>query len=303
MYGADPRLFPLGHQERLPPALRRGGRAPPARVRGPAHPRRRGRRAGRAAGRAARGAGGDRQAQRGRLRGGQRPGRPGRPAAAGLGRASAAEVARAAAGDAASRARTCRSTPTWPSSPSAAASSRSSITGAELRSPSVQLRVLPAGAGRAALDPRPAARRPERAELPRLPVPGRLRLRRGDHRPRPHGRATGWPARACSAGSPSTSSSCATSDGSWTSYAIEINLRKGGTTHPFLTLQFLTDGRYDAETGLFRHPRRRREAPGGHRPPRVAEPARRCASTTCSTSSPGTACTSTRPGRPASSCT
>jgi hypothetical protein len=39
--------------------------------------------------------------------------------------------------------------------------------------------------------------------------------------------------------------------GSWASYAIEINLRKGGTTHPFLTLQFLTDGRYDAVTGLF----------------------------------------------------
>ena len=28
----------------------------------------------------------------------------------------------------------------------------------------------------------------------------------------------------------------------WTPYAIELNLRKGGTTHPFLTLQFLTDG-------------------------------------------------------------
>ena len=40
-------------------------------------------------------------------------------------------------------------------------------------------------------------------------------------------------------------------NGNWTSYAIEINLRKGGTTHPFLTLQFLTDGRYDAGTGLF----------------------------------------------------
>ena len=39
--------------------------------------------------------------------------------------------------------------------------------------------------------------------------------------------------------------------GSWTPYAIELNLRKGGTTHPFLTLQFLTDGRYDASTGLF----------------------------------------------------
>ncbi len=40
-------------------------------------------------------------------------------------------------------------------------------------------------------------------------------------------------------------------DGSWKSYAIELNLRKGGTTHPFLTLQFLTDGRYDPATALF----------------------------------------------------
>jgi hypothetical protein len=39
--------------------------------------------------------------------------------------------------------------------------------------------------------------------------------------------------------------------GGWTPYAIEINLRKGGTTHPFLTLQFLTDGRYNSETALF----------------------------------------------------
>jgi hypothetical protein len=44
------------------------------------------------------------------------------------------------------------------------------------------------------------------------------------------------------------------SDGDWTPYAIEINLRKGGTTHPFLTLQFLTDGRYDPTTGLFLTP-------------------------------------------------
>lgn len=39
--------------------------------------------------------------------------------------------------------------------------------------------------------------------------------------------------------------------GGWTPYAIELNLRKGGTTHPFLTLQFLTDGRYDPATALF----------------------------------------------------
>jgi hypothetical protein len=37
----------------------------------------------------------------------------------------------------------------------------------------------------------------------------------------------------------------------WRHYAIEINLRKGGTTHPFLMLQFLTDGRYDAEKGVY----------------------------------------------------
>jgi hypothetical protein len=40
----------------------------------------------------------------------------------------------------------------------------------------------------------------------------------------------------------------------WDPYAIEINLRKGGTTHPFLTLQFLTDGIYDPETAVFTAP-------------------------------------------------
>jgi hypothetical protein len=40
-------------------------------------------------------------------------------------------------------------------------------------------------------------------------------------------------------------------DGVWVPYAIELNLRKGGTTHPFLTLQFLTDGSYDEERAVF----------------------------------------------------
>jgi len=44
------------------------------------------------------------------------------------------------------------------------------------------------------------------------------------------------------------------SNGKWDPYAIEINLRKGGTTHPFLTLQFLTDGAYDPETAIFTAP-------------------------------------------------
>jgi hypothetical protein len=40
----------------------------------------------------------------------------------------------------------------------------------------------------------------------------------------------------------------------WAAYAIEINLRKGGTTHPFLTLQYLTDGVYDPEAATFTVP-------------------------------------------------
>ena len=37
----------------------------------------------------------------------------------------------------------------------------------------------------------------------------------------------------------------------WVHYPLEINLRKGGTTHPYLMLQFLTDGDYDADKGLY----------------------------------------------------
>ena len=84
--------------------------------------------------------------------------------------------------------------------------------------------------------------------------------------------------------------------GAWTPYAIEINLRKGGTTHPFLTLQFLTDGRYDPATALFLTPPAARST---WWPPTTSSRRRcaGCASTTCSTSSPGTGCTSTRRGR------
>ena len=41
----------------------------------------------------------------------------------------------------------------------------------------------------------------------------------------------------------------------WRISALEVNLRMGGTTHPFLALQFLTGGRLDDETGLFLSPR------------------------------------------------
>jgi len=37
----------------------------------------------------------------------------------------------------------------------------------------------------------------------------------------------------------------------WKHYAIEINLRKGGTTHPFLMLQFLTGGEFKWDEDVF----------------------------------------------------
>ena len=37
----------------------------------------------------------------------------------------------------------------------------------------------------------------------------------------------------------------------WTLQALEINLRKGGATHPLMTLKLLTNGEYDPGSGLF----------------------------------------------------
>lgn len=43
-------------------------------------------------------------------------------------------------------------------------------------------------------------------------------------------------------------------DEDWNLAALEINLRMGGTTHPFQALQFLTSGELDPRTGLFHAP-------------------------------------------------
>jgi len=43
-------------------------------------------------------------------------------------------------------------------------------------------------------------------------------------------------------------------DSEWKITALEINLRMGGTTHPYLALQFLTGGQLEDATGLFRSP-------------------------------------------------
>lgn len=41
----------------------------------------------------------------------------------------------------------------------------------------------------------------------------------------------------------------------WRPYALEVNLRMGGTSHPYQTLIRLTDGRYDPHTATFTTPR------------------------------------------------
>jgi hypothetical protein len=40
--------------------------------------------------------------------------------------------------------------------------------------------------------------------------------------------------------------------GKWQIYGLEINLRKGGTTHPYVVLSHLVPGQYDAEAGSWR---------------------------------------------------
>ena len=43
----------------------------------------------------------------------------------------------------------------------------------------------------------------------------------------------------------------ATDQGPWDAYALEINLRKSGTTHPFSVLRHLAPGRYDPQAGVY----------------------------------------------------
>jgi hypothetical protein len=43
-------------------------------------------------------------------------------------------------------------------------------------------------------------------------------------------------------------------DGQWDLQAIEVNLRQGGTTHPYMALSAITSGALDPGTGLYRSP-------------------------------------------------
>ena len=128
------------------------------------------------------------------------------------------------------------------------------VEGAEKVSPSAQLRISPRGRGAADLDPRPDPGRPERPGLPRLQLPARdeyrLRILEAAKRIGEVLAARGVVSRFAIdfllwRNDPSAA---------WDMAALEINLRMGGTTHPYLALQFLTGGQLDHASGLFYSP-------------------------------------------------
>ena len=255
MYGADPRLAELGSKTGCRRLFAEVGVPHPLGRREPAQPRRDRRRPGRdAAGTPVHGQR-HRQAQRGCLGVGERRRDPDRAAEPGFaGREGRGDDAPPAAWT--WRQSPHRSRSTSPSSPRAGGSSRSASRGQELQSPSVQLRVLPSGevellSTHDQLLGGPSGQKYLGCVFPAAAAYARLIT----------GHAEQIGQRLAREGALGRFAVdfvvVRDSGGSWTPYAIELNLRRGGTTHPFLTLQFLTDGRYDPATALFTTPRGR----------------------------------------------
>ena len=84
--------------------------------------------------------------------------------------------------------------------------------------------------------------------------------------------------------------------GRWRPYAVEVNLRSGGTTHPLTALALLTGGAYDARAATLHDARGRDEALRGHGPPRATRRCGSSAATACSPWSRAAAWGSTEPG-------
>ena len=254
MYGADPRLAPLGSKTGCRRMFAEVGVPHPLGVENLRTPRRPGRRGGRDAGASGPDGQRHRQAQRGRLRGGQRP----RPAVGGLPAPGSADERRrrprAAAGHGAGVADDAPSTSTSPSSRRAPASSRSGSSGRRSAARASSCGCCPAATSSCCRPTTSCSE--ERAGRATWAARSR-RHRSTPARSREHAETIGR--RLADQGALGRFAVdfvvVRDTDGAWTPYAIELNLRKGGTTHPFLTLQFLTDGRYDPATALFLTPR------------------------------------------------
>ena len=126
------------------------------------------------------------------------------------------------------------------------------IMGDEIRSPSVQLRVTPLGVVELLSTHDQLLGGPSGQSYLGCMFPADPWLRRFNHTGSRQGRQAS--SREGVIGRFALDFVVVRSNGKWEPYAIEINLRKGGTTHPFLTLQFLTDGTYNPETAIFTAP-------------------------------------------------
>ena len=200
------------------------------------------------AARPARRRGGDqaRRQRRGRRQPGDRPAHPRRPARHGS--------------------RRCPSgtSTTWPT----ARVVEELITGTRFTTPSVQIDVLPDQPGRGARHPRAGDGRRRRPGVHGLPLPRRPGLRRRSW-PGTAGRsASAWPRTACSAGRASTSRRRGTRAARWHLHALEVNLRKGGTTHPYAVLRNIAPGPLRRGGGPVDLRRRVHPRLLGHRQPR-----------------------------------
>ena len=116
------------------------------------------------------------------------------------------------------------------------------IVGDEVRSPSVQLRVTPLGELEILSTHDQILGGPDGPVLPRRALPRRPGLRAADHRRRRRRSGESSPSKGVARALRPRLRRRPRAGRQWEADAIEINLRKGGTTHPFLTLQFLTDG-------------------------------------------------------------
>ena len=250
MYGADPRFFDYGTKTGCRRLFAEQGVPHPARPRGPDVDRGGGRGDRRASCRAAWARAGDHQAERGRVGRGQRDRRPRRPA----GRRGRRR--RSSSGCEAMQFELPEITFDWYADTLSRRGGvvEERITGEEFRSPSVQMRVTPLGrlevlSTHDQLLGGPSGQSYLGCIFPADPAYAAAITRaRGEGRRAARERGRDRTLRDGLRRRPSSQ----TARGS--SYAIELNLRKGGTTHPFLTLQFLTDGLYDPETAVFLAP-------------------------------------------------
>ena len=123
------------------------------------------------------------------------------------------------------------------------------VDGDGFSSPSVQFDMLPDGSVRVLATHDQTRRRRQRTGLHRLPLPGRSRLRlRGSPTTAPPSAAE--LARRGATGRASADFVAARDPtGAWQLHALEINLRKGGTTHPYAALRNLVPGHYDPDAG------------------------------------------------------